>query len=242
MTEIRPPQTLGEDPETRHFVIRRLLQVVFSLLIQAVTLFLASGRLDWGWAWLYVGVSALLLAVNIVILVPRHPEMVAERAQIKPDAKRWDRALAGVVSLYGPVGTLLVAGFDARFGWSPTLNASLHLAGFALFVLGFALLTWAMTSNRFFSGLVRIQVERGHTVQTGGPYASVRHPGYLGMTIFILAMPLMLGSLWAFLPAGIAVATLMVRTVLEDRTLQAELDGYAEYARRVRYRLIPRLW
>jgi protein-S-isoprenylcysteine O-methyltransferase Ste14 len=113
-------------------------------------------------------------------------------------------------------------------------------AGFV--ILGSALSVWAMASNRFFSGTVRIQRDRGHTVVDGGPYGLVRHPGYLAWCISAPAIPLMLGSLWALIPALLGLCALVLRTSLEDKTLREELPGYEGYAQRVRYRLLPGVW
>jgi len=109
-------------------------------------------------------------------------------------------------------------------------------------VLAAALIAWAMRSNRFFSSVVRIQKDRGHTVVTAGPYGFIRHPGYTGIAAFTLATPLILNSRWAFVPAIATAAMSVLRTLLEDRTLHNELDGYADYARRVKYRLVPAIW
>jgi protein-S-isoprenylcysteine O-methyltransferase Ste14 len=109
-------------------------------------------------------------------------------------------------------------------------------------VLGWALFMWAMGANAFFSEAVRIQEERGHTVVTDGPYRYVRHPGYVGAILALFATPLLLGSLWALIPAGLATIGYVVRTALEDKTLQEELDGYTEYAQQTRYRLLPGVW
>ena len=104
------------------------------------------------------------------------------------------------------------------------------------------LLTWSMASNAFFSTVVRIQDDRGHAVASGGPYRFVRHPGYVAAILFYLVTPLMLGSVWTFIPSVLMVLLFVVRTALEDRTLREELDGYWEYAQRVRYRLLPGVW
>jgi len=109
-------------------------------------------------------------------------------------------------------------------------------------MLGIVVLVWAMAANKFFSATVRIQEERGHTVATGGPYRYVRHPGYVGWLMLTLATPVVLGSRWALVPAGITVILTILRTALEDRTLHSELEGYREYAERVRYRLLPGIW
>ena len=110
-------------------------------------------------------------------------------------------------------------------------------------VLGYVVIgVWSMAANAFFSMIVSIQKDRGHTVVTDGPYRYVRHPGYAGSILFTIATPLVLGSLWAFIPCGLAAALFVVRTALEDRTLQEELPGYKEYAQQTRYRLLPGIW
>ena len=222
-------------------IIRRLLQLVVFILIQAAILFGASGRLNWRAAWAYLGVYIGMIAVNAVLILPRDPDLIAERGQIKEDAKGWDKALSLVYAICG-LGVLAVAGLDVRFEWSPQIPTGLQWVGLGILMLGWGLASWAMASNRFFSSVVRIQRDRGHTVVTHGPYQFVRHPGYVGGIISAFATALMLGSWWAFVPAGLLVCVVVVRTALEDRTLQDELEGYEEYAGQVRYRLLPGVW
>jgi protein-S-isoprenylcysteine O-methyltransferase Ste14 len=193
-------------------------------------------------AWVYIGLSLGMIAVLALILVSRSPDLIAERGQIKADAKGWDKVLATLAGLVGPLVTLLVAGLDKRFGWSSQIALAAQLAALVFTALGYGLLIWAMASNRFFSSVVRIQRERGHTVVSGGPYRYVRHPGYVGMIIAWLGTPVMFGSLWALLPAALTVVVVVIRTALEDRTLRDELDDYQAYAQRVRYRLLPGVW
>ncbi len=135
-----------------------------------------------------------------------------------------------------------MAGLDFRFSWSlhiPPVIQSLALIGV---VLGYVLGGWAMVVNKFFSAVVRIQKERNQTVISDGPYKFVRHPGYTGAILALLSMPIMLGSLWALLPAGFIASLTIVRTFLEDKTLQEKLEGYKEYAKKVKYRLLPGVW
>jgi protein-S-isoprenylcysteine O-methyltransferase Ste14 len=226
-------------PETRRLVRRRMVQVVASIVLQALILFLGSGRLGWRRAWLYLG--CLIAVVVLTMLLVRDPELFAERAQMRKDAKGWDKLLAAFYALLG-LALVTVAALDVRFAWAPALSRTTSLAGLALLLMGFGLGSWAMASNRFFSSLVRIQTERGHTVATGGPYRFVRHPGYVGFVLGNIAGALVLGSRWALVPALLTGVLLVVRTALEDRTLQRELPGYREYAASVRYRLVPGLW
>jgi protein-S-isoprenylcysteine O-methyltransferase Ste14 len=140
------------------------------------------------------------------------------------------------------MATWVIAGLDVRWGWTASWPLAAHLAGLLFNVLGYSLFMWAMTANAFFSEGVRIQTERGHTVATGGPYRFVRHPGYLGAITANLATPVLLGSWWALLPAVALAALYILRTALEDRTLQAELPGYKEFTQQTRFRLFPGVW
>jgi protein-S-isoprenylcysteine O-methyltransferase Ste14 len=118
-------------------------------------------------------------------------------------------------------------------------SRALALAG--LFA-AWALIMWVFRENAFLAEVVRIQTERGHTVCTSGPYRIVRHPMYVGVILTILCVPVLLGSLYALIPAGLIAALFILRTALEDRTLRAELPGYADYARTVRWKLVPGVW
>ena len=224
-------------------VVKWIKQTAIFTLIFGASLFISSGQLGWTMAWAYLAVFVAGQAIVGLILVPGNPELAAERAQFRRDAPyKWDRPLTGIVSLFGPLATLIVAGLDVRFRGAFQISFTLQLTAMAVVVIGSLLGAWAMAANRYFYGFVRIETERGHTVATGGPYRMVRHPGYAGGVLFDLAVPLMLGSLWALIPAGLTVCLLVVRTALEYRTLRAELDGYEEYARQVRYRLMPGVW
>ena len=155
--------------------------------------------------------------------------------------KKWDMAILSVVGLL-TLAKHVIAGFDFRFGWSAGIPPAVQVVALVVAALGYALGTWAMAVNAFFSLVVRIQDDRGHTVASSGPYRYVRHPGYLGTVVFELVTPLMLGSWWALIPGGLGALLMVIRTALEDRDLQAELAGYDEYARKVRYRLLPGVW
>jgi protein-S-isoprenylcysteine O-methyltransferase Ste14 len=217
--------------------------IVYMILLPAV-LFIAAGRLDWIMAWVYVGLTVISAIVSRLMMWHKYPDLVKERAQAldKEDTKTWDRILVQLVAFLGPLTILIIAGLDMRFGWSPEISLELQLAALVAVALGYLLAYWAVMSNKFFSATVRIQKERGHTVVTGGPYQYIRHPGYAGGVVSNLATPVMLGSLWALIPAVLTGCLLVVRTALEDKTLKNELIGYKEYARQVRYRLLPGVW
>jgi protein-S-isoprenylcysteine O-methyltransferase Ste14 len=212
------------------------------IVLIASTLFLSCGSVDWPMAWLYLGMLVVGMAVTTLLLIRTHPDLILERSRIGEGVKPWDRVLSRLMALGTLLPTLVVAGLDRRWGWSPQVPADVEIGGVLLFALGTAWVSWAMVSNRFFAPVVRIQKDRGHTVVSAGPYQIVRHPGYLGIMLGGVAVPLMLGSLWALIPAAVGWIVAVVRTALEDKTLHNELEGYRDYAGRVRYRLVPGLW
>jgi protein-S-isoprenylcysteine O-methyltransferase Ste14 len=136
----------------------------------------------------------------------------------------------------------LVCGLDKRLGWSADVSVAQQVSAAVASVAGVAITAWAMAVNRYFSAVVRIQTDRGHSVVAAGPYRYVRHPGYAGMLLVTLSGPILLGTLWGLVPAGLVAGTFVLRSALEDRTLRRELAGYADYARDVRSRLIPAVW
>jgi protein-S-isoprenylcysteine O-methyltransferase Ste14 len=221
---------------------RRLVaSVVWSLIIFALVLFVPAGTLAWPRGWLFFAVVVVAGIVSTVYLKRTNPDVIAARVNRHQGTKPWDWWLVGPIVL-GMVLVLPVAGLDdGRFHWSRVPWWACGL-GYVLVIIGMAGLTWAESANKFFEPTVRIQSDRGHHVIDTGPYALVRHPGYVSAFFLMLGMPLALGSLWALVPASVTYLFLVVRTVLEDRMLQAELPGYKEYAQRVRYRLLPGVW
>jgi protein-S-isoprenylcysteine O-methyltransferase Ste14 len=227
------------DESTKQGIIKTFSGLLISTIIFALVLFAGSGRLDWTMAWVYIAVMVIGAVASPFIL---DAGLLAERSRVEEGTKKWDIYLASFMGRLGPLLTILTAALDKRFQWSPPLPAYLDLIFALVAVLAYSLVLWALAVNKFFAPVVRIQSERGHTVITDGPYRFVRHPGYAGSILFIIATTIMLGSLWALIPAGLTVIVTVVRTGLEDRTLQSELFGYAEYATKVRYRLIPAVW
>ncbi|HSG18406.1 MAG TPA: isoprenylcysteine carboxylmethyltransferase family protein [Anaerolineae bacterium] len=181
------------------------------------------------------------IAINAVILLRVNPEVISERAEVREETKGWDRVVTSAALVF-VVTMFVVAGLDWRSGWSPAVPLWIWLAALVVLILGSAFSSWAMISNAYFATTVSIQEDRGHTVVTGGPYQFVRHPAYSGWMLSTLATPLVLGSLWAYIPAGLVVISFVVRAALEDKTLLAELDGYETYVGGVHYRLLPGVW
>lgn len=214
------------------------------MLLLPMVLFIAAGRLNWVWAWVYISVTLLCTLISRMIVIRTNPDLLAERAQFldQENVKRWDRLILFFLILVGPLAWMIVAGLDERFGWSPQIPLTPRLVALAIMVSGYMVGTWAMAVNRYYSAVVRIQKDRGQTVVTDGPYRFIRHPSYATGIAACLMAPILLGSLWALIPCGLVALVTIIRTALEDKTLLEELDGYREYAARVRYRLLPGIW
>ena len=222
---------------------RTLLRVILVVAVFPLIPMIVSGRWDWPEAWVYALLSILGFVISRGLAARRHPDLLEERARSMDleDAKPWDRFLAPSLAL-GSLFILLVAGLDRLFGWTDPFPLTVKAIALIVILLGYLLGSWALIENRFFSGVVRIQKERGHRVVSTGPYRFIRHPGYAGALWSYLATPVLLDSIWALIPALLLAGILILRTALEDRTLQEELPGYREYARRTRFRLIPGMW
>lgn len=236
-----PAEAREMDAETRRGVIRWLVRETLGVAFVAVSLFIPAGTAAWAMGWALVALYAVWVAANALILIPRSPELLGERAARREGTPTWDTAILGIIGLMA-LAKHILAGLDYRFGWTGPVPLALQIAALVIAALGYALGTWAMASNAFFALVNRIQEDRGHAVATGGPYRFVRHPAYVGTIAFELATPIMLGSLWALIPGVVAAALMVVRTALEDRMLREELPGYTEFAQRTRYRLLPGVW
>ncbi len=222
-------------------IIARAGQIVFVFALQGLILLLGAGRLDWAWAWVLLGIYVASVAGNSVFLMRTNPETAAERGRPK-ETKGWDKVVSGLWGLAQYLALPLVAALDVRFGWTGGLALTWHVAGAVVLAAGLGLFGWARITNACFSTAVLTQDDRGQRVCRSGPYRAVRHAGYVGAILQTLGVPALLGSWWALVPGIAAVALIVVRTALEDGTLRAELPGYRELGREVRYRLMPGLW
>jgi len=222
---------------------RVIFQMLFFVVLIPFLPLLISRRWDWWEAWVYAIIYILGFAVSRILTAVHHPDLLAERARFlqHEDANSWDKFLAPLVGLGGGL-IPLVAGLDALFNWLPKFSLEIKILALVITLAGYIWASYALVENRFFSGMVRIQADRGHQVVSSGPYRWMRHPGYAGALWTYLVTPLLLDSLWAFLPVAFITIVLLIRTNLEDKFLQDELAGYRDYAGQVRYRLFPGIW
>lgn len=213
------------------------------LLIPKV-LMISGGDFGWWQGWLF-GVLIVLAGICPRVLAEmKHPGFLAERIKFGKDqhVKLWDKILAPLMAMSFSLLLVIVAGLDHRFGWSPEFPIEINIIGFIIIIIGYSFAGWALVENQFFSILVRIQKERGHKVCDSGPYRIVRHPGYAGNLLAIPGIVLAFSSVYTIIPGVAALIITLLRTKLEDKTLQEELPGYRDYAQKVRYRLIPGIY
>jgi len=227
----------------KDLTLRVIIQLIIVVLVAPFIPMIISGQWSWWQAWAYALVSILAFVVSRIIVNRVHPDLIQERARFlnAKDTKSWDKLLAPLLGL-GTILILVVAGLDKYYDWTSASSLTINLIALFGIIFGYSFSSWALVENRFFSGTVRIQTERGHHVISTGPYRIVRHPGYAGGLFGYIFIPLLLNSVWAFIPAILLGIVMVIRTALEDRTLQAELPGYKEYTRKTRYRLLPWIW
>jgi protein-S-isoprenylcysteine O-methyltransferase Ste14 len=226
------------------FTIQAVISFIGYQLLNPLILFVCAGTVQWGMAWAYFGVSIFGMVASRVVAHRRNPGLLEERARYREaqDVKSWDKILVPIAALLGPVLGLVVAGLDRRFGWTGLFPLWGQLVALLVGVFSFLLSSWAMVENRFFSAVVRIQKDRQHTICDTGPYRWIRHPGYVGGILFYLITPIVFNSMWAFIPMSVSIISTIIRTALEDKTLQNELNGYQEYSQVTPYRLVPGIW
>ena len=220
-------------------LIAAVITIAIFLLL-AGCIFGAAGTLSWPMAWAVLAIYAISKAAALICV---NPELIKERTKLghEVDYREMVFATCGYLCLYP--GTFVVAGLDAvRFGPAIPISQSIQITMLFVFALGYGFSFWAVLSNPFFTTNVRIQDDRDHLVITSGPYALIRHPGYAGVLFAHIALPFVLGSIWAFVPAIVGTIFFILRTSREDQLLQEGLAGYREYQTRVRWRLLPGVW
>ncbi len=212
------------------------------IIVTGLVFFLTAGKINILRAWIYIGIYAIGGLIISFILFKKTPKLLNDRRKMQKGTKQLDKYIILTYFFFAIVITPFVAGIDRRFNLTELLPSFYLYIGIILYLLSALFSTWPMLHNPFFEGTLRIQKEKNHNVINTGPYKIVRHPGYLGMLLGSIALPLAMGSVLALIPLSIMIVLIFVRTYYEDTTLQKELTGYSEYCREVKYRLIPFIW
>ncbi len=211
------------------------------IIISGIFFFIGAGRLDIPRAWYIFSMMLVGSTIGSIFLYIKAPGMLNARGKSSKGTKKWDLVILLFFFLLAIIGIPLTAGLDTRFNFSILPFEFLYI-GIAIYAVSAVISTWPMLINPHFEGTVRIQNDREHTVIKTGPYRFIRHPGYLGMVFGALPIPFATGSVISFIPSGLMIVLIFIRTYLEDKTLQKELPGYADYCAEVKYRLIPFIW
>jgi len=221
---------------------RYIIAIFILIILQALLLFVSSGKINILRFWIFIVVNLVYVIFSTILLYRINPELINQRGEIKRDAKLWDQFLMRAHNIVMIFILPIVIGLDVgRFQWS-YLNYYYLVPGYLLYIFSGILVNWAMIVNTHFEATVRIQRDREHKVITSGPYKLVRHPGYLAAIINFISFPMILGSIYGFIPSIVGIIIFIIRTGLEDKTLLNELKGYSEYSKKVKYRLMPGIW
>lgn len=237
-----PVNSMQSDPVKQGVTLKNVIPFAVFFCLMLLVLVVLPGRLDWAAGWAYLVIVLAGVIVSRYLAWRNNPDIVAERVHSAETVRGADRILLPLLAIVGPLALWTVVGLDQRYGWSPQGSTGVVVTGLVVVVLGNALTAWAMAENAYFSSVIRVQDDRGQTVCSTGPYRLLRHPGYAGTLAVYLVTPLALGSVWALIPALVLLAAMIVRVVLEEKTLCRDLAGYDAYTQQVRYRLVPGLW
>lgn len=216
-----------------------LILVFIVTFILGLGLFLPAGTFLWLEAWIYLVIFSIFFTTVVLYFSKHDPEMLQKRAKPKFQ-KKWDKIVILLIG-FGFFPTFILPGFERKFGWS-FVPIWVEIIGIIGMSFGFIIIFLVMKENTFLSKAVEIQEDRGHRVITNGPYRVVRHPMYSGFILFIVFYCLALGSLYSLIPASLGVIGIIIRTILEDRLLYKELEGYNEYAQKTKKKLFPLIW
>lgn len=225
----------------KKWYFRTVIKGILSLPLIIAIIIILAGRVNYWQGWVFGGICCFGVLIQSIAFINK-TDLIKERFKPGPGTKWWDKIFW---AFYAPTffAVFIIACLDAgRFRWTAQLPLSVYIIGYIVYLLSQFITSWSMWVNRFFSTTVRIQTDRGQVVVRNGPYSFVRHPGYVGGILLAISSSLILGSLWGLIPAGGVVFLLIIRTYLEDITLQKELQGYSDYAVKVRYRLLPGIW
>lgn len=218
-----------------------LRRVAFQVIIGAILFFVASGTLTNFRGWVYFIVYSVSTTLGVIYLSIYNPEVLNERTKERNNTEEWDKGLLKLYILFAFFIIYIIAGLDIRFGWSQISILCMYPA-LCIVMLSSILGIWAMKENANFEATSRIQNDRFQKVCNSGPYKTVRHPGYLAIVLWALAIPFVFGSIYMIIPSIFIVVIIVVRTYMEDSMLKEKLDGYADYSIKTKNRLIPFIW
>jgi len=224
-------------------LIKQTILSSVMLVIMLIIFCVSAGSFRIKRLWLFAAIAFIYFLGSNITLYKLNPELLIQRLKIRrKGSKTWDEILVRASILSAMILVPAVSGLDiGRYQWS-SLGFSCVYVDIILLIVSSVLINWAMIVNPFFEPTVRIQNEQEHRVISPGPYAYVRHTGYLSGIMWITSIPLILGSLYGLLPVAFYTTLMIIRTYLEDETLKEELAGYIEYSKRVRHRLFPYIW
>lgn len=221
--------------------VKLLIKGFISNLFFTAVLFICAGRMNYKQGWIFLSINILSTFMNY-FTIHKNSELINERSTPGDGIKSWDKLLLGI-SAMNYLLIIVMAGLDSgRFLWTDNFNWIISITGIIVMLIGQIIFLTARHQNNFFSSVVRIQKERGHVVCDAGLYKLVRHPGYLGMILTLMGLPLITVSSWSIIPTLSAIILLILRTIFEDKTLINELNGYVDYSQKTRYKLIPLIW
>ena len=222
-------------------IVKLVLQNLVFVAIMALVLFLSAGTLAWASAWAYLAVSLAVGLASGLWLARTDPGLLAERMRLRaPEQPRADKWFM-LVFLVVAVVWFVVIGLDRRLQAS-AMPLPLEAVGLALYLASTLFIMWVFRENSFAAPVVKVQAECHHHVVSTGPYAFVRHPMYAGVMLYFIGTPLLIGSWWGLAMMPVFFLAFAIRSRIEERTLMTGLPGYADYARRVRYRMLPGIW
>lgn len=217
---------------------------IFSVVIQIPLLFLPAGRWDWIEGWVYLVMFFIFIISELLILNKKNPEVITNRIKMKKKklttSQRSDKWLFPLISITF-IGIFLVPAFDLRYSWT-MVPYYIVIVGFIILAIAFYFLFRSMLDNAYASKVLDIRKESGHRVIDTGLYSIMRHPMYTGFSLMGFGVALALGSWWALILAVLLVGLLIIRISYEEQMLSGELEGYNEYKKKVRYRLIPKIY
>jgi protein-S-isoprenylcysteine O-methyltransferase Ste14 len=223
------------DISGKRFITGMIIHQIILFLI----LFVSAGTIHIMRFWIFFIINLSYSGIEMAFLVKKNPQLINGRGKpINPDTATWDRYMVRLFIMFFYIIIIACSLDFGRFKWS-TLNSIYLIPGYLIFFTGKAIITWSQIVNKHFERTVRIQADRNHSVVSDGPYKYIRHPGYLGIIIFVLGIPLLLGSAYGLIASFFCIGVLIIRTYLEDHFLRKELAGYDEYSRTVKYRLCP---